>query len=169
MSETTIQTNLYRLKTEVINARAEHERLHAPLAALIEEHDRQIAAIEAKFEQENAELLAKVDAANVLVNNLESKLRTAIVEAYEAEIEEAKAAGVNTDKVSKQFGDGLSVRNTEKVEYQEADAVSWARENAPYLIQIGVDKKLFEAAMKQLKKTPEFVTITKVPSAVIKY
>lgn len=161
--------SLADLKADVIKARTEAEALRAPLDQLIVERDQQIRVIEEKFFQENKDLIAKIDAADTQASRLESVLRTAIIDAYKANIETAKATGQDIEKVSKQFGDGLSVRNSEKVEYVEADAVTWAKENAQYLIRTSVDRKLFEAAMKQLEQTPAFITITKTPSAVIKF
>jgi hypothetical protein len=161
--------NLAALKAELVEAKETHASLYSLLAGLKAEFDSQVASLAEQFNSSNSELILNSDLAAQNVDRLERELKAAIVETYKAKLEAAKAAGENPEKVSKQFGDGLSVQNRKKFEYLEADAVAWARENANYMIQTAVDKKLFEKAMDNLETAPDFVKITKVPSAVISF
>lgn len=149
--------NLKALKDEMMIARAnlfniemEFEKRYASVRAAI-------AKLDEEFGKANAELIKAKDEEAARAASLEQSLRSAVVAAYDA----------NPDN-GKQLGDGLSVQVRTKYEYGEADAVKWARENAPVMIVNAIDKKAFEAMIKGMKTMPDFVRVTTSTVAVIK-
>lgn len=115
----------------------------------------------ARLREENAELIEAKEHERARAESLKATLRSAIVAEYDARIAADPKAG-------KSLGDGLSVQVRTKYEYDTAEAAVWAKENAPFMLKISVDAKLFEAAMKQLDKLPGFVTVKSNVVAVIK-
>jgi hypothetical protein len=167
------EKNLGHLKRGLIEAKETHASLSEALSQKKTDLDAKVFALMEEFNQSNSELILNSDLAAQNVDRLERELKAAIVETYKTRLEAAKAAGEDPEKVSKQLGDGLSVRNGKKLfDYEHRIAVDWARVNAPYLLDTVIDKLLFQSLMDELDSTgklPDFVKITKIPSAVISF
>jgi len=138
----------------------------ARLRSEVQERSRalqqRIDELVARFNAENADILAMQEAAREEVFAAEQALRSAMESAWLAEVESAK---VENRKPSKQLAPGLSVRITSRLVYSVADALEWAKVSAPFLVRESVDQKQFETAIKSLSLP--FVTVEEKVSTVI--
>jgi hypothetical protein len=156
--------NLEELKAKYLEAidaykrtGAEHDKIRATICAAIE-------AIETEFEEDYSDLIHALEDTKLAVQTSEAMLRYAIVAEYDKRI----AASDDPSSVAKTLGNGLSVRVTEKFTYAEADAIAWARSNAPILVRESIDAKQFEKMVESLNDRPSFGTIERKVTAVIK-
>jgi hypothetical protein len=129
----------------------------AQVEAIVRPLDTQL---EAEIEQVKTAHYAKHSESYDLLNNASQNLTRAEETLRESLISYYRATGKKT------FDEHLSVRVNSKLEYPEAKAVEWARENAPFMIVTTVDKKKFETTVSDLGL--DFVTKAEKPSAVIK-
>lgn len=140
----------------------------AELAEVYEEArksiEEEIAALEAKFQVAHSELIKTHADVHSQMVNAQNELRTAVVAEYKARIEAAD----DPKKVKKTLIDGLGVRVSMHVAYEESAAIAWAKEKAPILVRESIDAKKFEAMIESLDKMPAFVAVTPNITAVIK-
>ena len=124
--------NAETLIAEVVAARQTHAELKEMLAKAREQ-----------FEQANAELIASLSAASVAVDDSEEALR-----------EWGKAEFTATG--SKKPAPGVGIRVSKKPAYDLKAATDWAIANAPALITPTLNRKAFEALVKE--QPLDFVT-----------
>lgn len=142
--------NIADLKTELHYARINAQTMVSSLSEKRESLNAAIEQLTDQFNAEHAELIAVKDAAIKTLMDAESALRDALVENY-------KATGEKT------FDKDCGVMVTTKYEYDPAEAVTWAKTNAPVLVVEAVDKKAFEK-MPMVSELP-FVTTIETPTA----
>jgi hypothetical protein len=142
--------NIADLKAELHYARINAQTIGASLSEQRESLNAALVQLTDQFNAEHAELIAVNDAALKTLMDAESALRDALVENY-------KATGEKT------FDKDCGVMVTTKYEYDPAEAVTWAKTNAPVLVVEAVDKKAFEK-MPMVSELP-FVTTIETPTA----
>lgn len=133
-------------------------------AALEPEYEALKEAIEklqAKFNTDHRDAIMESARLGALANTAEADLRAAILAEYDAKVK-------LDPKTPKTLGHGCSVRVTEKLQYEDIAAVTWAETNAPYMIKRSVDEKAFKAAMESMDKLPAFVVRKETVTAVVK-
>lgn len=144
---------LLKLKHKRALLKADLQSYENTIAPKKEALAKQIAELEAKFNEENKTTLHSKNLTEVEFDNADKELRRAIVAAWPG------------GDVSKTVADGLSVKVMPKLIYQEADAVKWAIEKSlPNLLKLNAVE--FKKAAGVLK--PEFVTVDSEVVAVIK-
>jgi hypothetical protein len=114
--------------------------------------NEQIMALNVRFDEDNAELLDQLSAAEAETTKWDEQLRRLAVYHYE-------------ETGEKKLDADCSVRVTTKFQYDAGDAVAWAEKNAPVMIVKSVDKKAFES-LPQIGDL-EFVKTVETPTAVI--
>ncbi|MBX3288413.1 MAG: hypothetical protein KF855_03615 [Acidobacteria bacterium] len=139
------------LKAELAAARAAAQPLNEELEKTTGFLTQKIEDLRNQWLKDFADLIQQTDSANQSRNEAEQNLRTALIEYYETTGE-------------KTYDKELSVRETTHFEYEMADAVRWALDNAPVLLT-SVNKKLFEVMAEALNIN----FVSKIPnvSAVI--
>lgn len=152
-------SDLSDLKTEYLSALAADREARQRLAPLQEELDRQTHELVQQWQEEHGDLIAEYDRAAAAAAAAEERLRRAVVEEYVRR----RAQGDD----AKQLGDGLRIRVTSKLRYDEGAAVAWADVNAPFLIKRAIDAKQFESIVKNLAERPAFVEIEESVAAVL--
>ena len=101
------------------------------------------------WEKEHEKQLSDIVIEAAKLAEAETKLREQAVELF-------KTTG------NKQVADGVGIRETEKLEYDEKQAFEWAKE---HVMALSLDKKAFD---KIAKASPmEFVKVVSVPTAAI--
>lgn len=101
------------------------------------------------WEKEHEKQLSDIVIQAAKLTEAETKLREQAVELF-------KTTG------NKQVADGVGIRETEKLEYDEKQAFEWAKE---HVMALSLDKKAFD---KIAKASPmEFVKVVSVPTAAI--
>jgi len=103
------------------------------------------AARRLEFEQSNAELISEFNQANNLLKTAESGLRESLIDWH-------KETGEKT------FDKDLQVRVSQKLEYPEADAIAWSKENCKAAVVEAINRKAFEATA-EVVGLPAFVTV----------
>lgn len=161
-------SSLEIIKNELIAAKASFAELEAELQRRQQVVEQEIAGLQEKFRNENAELILNAQLAAQVVADRNAELRKAIAAEYEVNRAEVVAAGGDPSMASKQLGYGLSVRVVEKLDYPMDRAVGWAKVNAPYMIRETVDAEIFVATMKALGAgMPDFVEVERKVTPVV--
>ena len=137
---------------------SDHKALQEQLADVQQRYDVKkreytdaCSALLNEWSKANAELLAEHDAMIDKSGEVETQLRTAVIEAYQA------------NPSSKTVAPGLSVRINTGLKYDPAKALDWAKSHS---LALALDKKAFEAIAKA--QPIDFVETVETPSAVIK-
>lgn len=134
---------LVQLREHVRQARAAHDEVRA-------QYDLAFRS----FKDQHERLLEKVELARTEQAHAESALRAA-AEAHYAATGEKKPV------------DGVSIRETTTLEYDDADAIAWAKAAMPQLVAETLDGKAFEKVAKAAPAAVPFVTITTTGKATI--
>lgn len=116
-----------------------------------QEYTDACSALLDEWSKANAELLTEHDAIIDKAGEVETQLRAAVVESYQA------------NPASKTVAPGLSVRINTSLKYDAAKALQWAKSHD---LALALDKKAFEAIAKA--QSIDFVEVVETPSAVIK-
>jgi hypothetical protein len=111
---------------------------------------------EQAFRKDNPHIFETEEALEAIVKDLDSAIRKAAVEEYEAN----SGAG-------KQICAGVSIAVSATPIYDASKAFEWAREHKMCLIPESLDIKAFAAMCKQDATRPSFVIMKSVPSARI--
>lgn len=126
MNLTELHSDHRALQEHLADAKARHDAKREELSAAI-------AALETEWRKANAELIEELNVISQQADAKEKELRAAVVGAYQA------------NPVSKTVAPGLSVRVTEKLVYDKAAALSWAKAHD---LALALDAKAFEAIAK---------------------
>jgi hypothetical protein len=134
---------LVQLREHVRQARAAHDEVRAHYDAGFRE-----------WKQDNERLIERVEIARAEQANAEAALRAA-----------AEAHYVATGE--KKPVDGVSIRETTALEYDDADAIAWAKTAMPQLVHETLDGKAFEKVAKASPTAVPFVAVTTTGKATI--
>ena len=140
----TITETLRQTVFDLHIARVEYDKLNAEIKAKREE-------MEAKFEKENLDLLARQTEVKTVMETREQLVREAALLAYQQDGE-------------KQRGFGIGIRVITKYEYDDKIAFDWAKQHE---ICLTLDGKAFKDVCKADSTRPDFVQVTEEPSATI--
>ena len=155
-----MSNSLDKLRAAYLAARERAETARAARQPLDDELDRQIVALTRAFQVEHVDVITAEIESDLALKQAEKDLRQAMVAEWRAACEAGNE--------SRQLGDGLSIRVSIKLRYDQSPAIAWAREHAPILVKQSIDAENFERMVKGLEQPLDFVTIENQPTAVIK-
>lgn len=115
------------------------------LAEMQDEYKRRLA----EFEAVNAGLIENINVLKLNATQFEDELR-------EMALAEYAATG------AKKFSHGIGIRVTTKLDYDEVQALEWAK---AHRLALKLDAKAFEKIAKA--DTPDFVQVVEVPTATL--
>lgn len=144
------------LDNEFLDAKLVLSSFEEPMKTAKETLADLINAVQQKWNNENAELLQSYETAFLVVETIEKKLRTAVVDSYNEQ----------ADKTIKTVIPGWGVRVDTKLEYTPTDAIAWAVEHK-HLHLLKLDIPAFKKIATVLK--PDFVTFQEEVTARIEH
>ena len=109
------------------------------------------------FEAEHAKLMEARQSAKEEVASLEQEIKARAIERF-------------MHDGQKRGKEPVSIRVKRQISYREDEAISWAEENAPYMVSRAIDVKAFKRVMLDVPddQRPAGVQIVDVPQAIIK-